>query len=47
MSFKVSADGVAEADGLQLIHTEPPPTREKYLCGPAASQREQIVIDGA
>jgi len=47
MSARVSTDGVAEAEGLQFTHTDPPPTSEKYLCGPGASQREQIVIDGA
>jgi hypothetical protein len=47
INFSVSTDGVAEADGLQLMQTEPPPTKEKYLCGPGASQREQIVIEGA
>ena len=47
ISLRVSTDGVAEAEGLQLMHTEPPPTNEKYLCGPGASQREQIVIEGA
>jgi len=40
-------EGVALAEGLQFTHTEPPPTSEKYLCGPGASHREQIVIEGA
>jgi hypothetical protein len=39
--------GVADADGLQLAQTLPPPWSEKNLCGPGASQREQIVSDGA
>jgi hypothetical protein len=39
--------GVADADGLQLAQTLPPPCSEKNLCGPGASQREQIVSDGA
>ena len=39
--------GVADALGLQSAHTEPPPTNEKYLCGPGASHLEQLTKDGA
>mgnify|MGYP003333587926 CR=1 FL=1 len=39
--------GVAEAEGLHSAQTEPPPTNEKYLCGPGLSHLEQTVIDGA
>jgi hypothetical protein len=31
IKVKVSMEGVALAEGLQLTHTEPPPTSEKYL----------------
>ena len=44
---KVATLGVADADGLQLTHTEPPPCSEKNLCGPGASHLEQSVSDGA
>ena len=47
MSVKVSEAGVAQADGRQSAHTDPPPTKEKYRCGPGFSQLEQIVIEGA
>jgi hypothetical protein len=47
ISSKVIGDGDALADGLQAIQTEPPPWSEKNLCGPGASQREQIVNEGA
>ena len=47
ISLSVSGVAVADTGGLQELHTDPPPTREKNRCGPGASQREQIVIDGA
>jgi len=47
MSSKVSGFGVAAAEGLQVTQTLPPPTSEKYLCGPGSSHLEQVVIDGA
>jgi hypothetical protein len=47
INFKVSSAGVADALGLQSAQTEPPPTNEKYLCGPGASHFEQLTNDGA
>ena len=47
MSSSVSGVGVAAADGLQVTQTLPPPTSEKYLCGPGSSHFEHVVIDGA
>ena len=47
ISSKVSTDGVAAADGLQVAQTLPPPTSEKYLCGPGSSHFEHVVIEGA
>ena len=38
---------MAAAAGLQSEHTDPPPTSEKYLCGPGFSHLEQTVIEGA
>ena len=47
INCKVSIAGVAHAEGRQSLQTDPPPTNEKYLCGPGFSQREQMVIEGA
>jgi hypothetical protein len=47
ISSRVSGEGVAAADGLQVAQTLPPPTKEKYLCGPGSSHLEHVVIDGA
>ena len=47
ISSKDSGAGVGAADGLQVLQTDPPPTSEKNLCGPGASQTEQFVSEGA
>ena len=47
MSASDSGAGVGAADGLQVVQTDPPPTSEKNLCGPGASQTEQFISDGA
>ena len=47
ISARDSGAGVGAADGLHKVQTEPPPTNEKNLCGPGASQTEQLLRDGA